>query len=672
MASRCFQVTFGCNPNLSEVEERGSPPEFRFRCSHIHPTEPKHQNPVWGDWKPSKKEAKESAVQRALETWHPLSPPLPVPLAPAPRLGRVRMSPGSIFFTHDSIKGTFRDGRLVRETLRQLLMREIEPSAIPTMSVCWHPASGYDARFWTYTGNRRLWVFRQLEGEGLVEDIEVLVVDETVSKKHMTTKNGGATLRVRGEKDIAANVEQRPTEEAAAASQESFALPAAAPATADAGGTPAAPARAASAEAPAAKTRAAPVAASAPVAAAGPAAPVAAWAAADESAPEPAFRAGFSVVYKRGAKSRGKTTGKVLDLLTAFEQAPGAVGVLEVEEIQRLALNSECAKDRRTQWQLHIKDLQRRAKNEIFPKPKIWNRDDLSPKEQRERQEVWWHLLSMSTRHVDDHGEGEGSCDDVWTAPVFHGCSSGGGSRLHHEDRIPKQRAEDEGLVRRGHLHVDLCTVCAALQLQHDRLLGLPRTNWGRRREQGGLLSGLPRDAGRQRRTPQAEPEGQTNRLGRRRQRLRRPLCLRAAPSVQRRPRQLDVPRLCGGRAARWHGARRESGGAVPARVRRQGEGARRSQRPAALRAGARGRRQLGAAPRARGRVRGGTACSGSANTHGGDCAAVPRRRRRRCGGRGAFAERGLLQGKTEHATSHPDSSSTLKSSRRRGSSSLP
>mmetsp|Transcript_76669 Transcript_76669/g.197456 ORF Transcript_76669/g.197456 Transcript_76669/m.197456 type:complete len:533 (-) Transcript_76669:346-1944(-) len=182
----------------------------------------------------------------------------------------------------------------------------------------------------------------------------------------------------------------------------------------------------------AASAAAAPGAALAPAAAAGqepqaasaPAAPVAAWAAAAEPAPESAPRAVFSVVYERGAPSRGKTTGKVLDLLTAFEQAPRARGVLEVQEIRRLTLNSECANSRRTQWKYYIKDLQQRAEDKNFPKPNLWNRDDLGPGQQRERQEVWWHLLSMSRRHVDDYGEGEESCPDVWTAPVFHGCSS--------------------------------------------------------------------------------------------------------------------------------------------------------------------------------------------------------------------------------------------------------
>lgn len=130
---------------------------------------------------------------------------LAVALPPTPtqtrQLGKERMRPSSIFFTHDSVKSKFKDGRPVRETLQQLRDRKIEPSAIPLMQVCRHAvaALGYDSRFWTFTGNRRLWVFRQLEEEGLVEDIEVQVVDKTVLYFRMTTKNGGVSVRVRGE-----------------------------------------------------------------------------------------------------------------------------------------------------------------------------------------------------------------------------------------------------------------------------------------------------------------------------------------------------------------------------------------------------------------------------------------------------------------------------------------
>ena len=113
-----------------------------------------------------------------------------------PDFGPLRLKQSAIGFTHDSINQRFQDGRLVRETLRPLRDKEIEPSIIPVIKVCHHAANTYSSRFWTYTGNRRLWVFRQLEDEGLIQEIDVLFVDKTVPSFRMTTKNGGKSLRL--------------------------------------------------------------------------------------------------------------------------------------------------------------------------------------------------------------------------------------------------------------------------------------------------------------------------------------------------------------------------------------------------------------------------------------------------------------------------------------------
>lgn len=111
----------------------------------------------------------------------------------APSLGSRRLAPSRIFFTHDSIRNTFSDGRRVEDTLQQLRDGTIRVADIPCMQVCWQTD-----RLWTYTGNRRLWVFRNLEEEGVIADIEVLVVNKKVPKMRMTTKNGGTSVRVRG------------------------------------------------------------------------------------------------------------------------------------------------------------------------------------------------------------------------------------------------------------------------------------------------------------------------------------------------------------------------------------------------------------------------------------------------------------------------------------------
>jgi len=116
-----------------------------------------------------------------------------------PKLGSMRLKPSDVFFTHDSIRSTFRDGRLLRETLRELEEAKITIDDIPTIQVCWHAAKDCSSRFWTYTGNRRLWVFRQLQERGYLHDIEVRIVGKKVPEFRMTTKNGGTEARVRGE-----------------------------------------------------------------------------------------------------------------------------------------------------------------------------------------------------------------------------------------------------------------------------------------------------------------------------------------------------------------------------------------------------------------------------------------------------------------------------------------
>eukprot|EP00927_Polykrikos_kofoidii_P065117 TRINITY_DN60908_c0_g1_i1.p1 TRINITY_DN60908_c0_g1~~TRINITY_DN60908_c0_g1_i1.p1 ORF type:complete len:774 (-),score=93.98 TRINITY_DN60908_c0_g1_i1:54-2375(-) len=128
--------------------------------------------------------------------------PKPAQAQLAAAVGPKRMRPSEIYFTHDSIHSKFRDGRQVRETLRQLQEGSVRVAAIPKIKVCWHAAKGYDARYWTYTGNRRLWVFRQLQSSGHVQDLEVTVVKGPVPGWRLTTRDGGKTVRVRGDESV--------------------------------------------------------------------------------------------------------------------------------------------------------------------------------------------------------------------------------------------------------------------------------------------------------------------------------------------------------------------------------------------------------------------------------------------------------------------------------------
>eukprot|EP00930_Biecheleria_cincta_P085504 TRINITY_DN74896_c0_g1_i1.p1 TRINITY_DN74896_c0_g1~~TRINITY_DN74896_c0_g1_i1.p1 ORF type:complete len:1030 (+),score=143.36 TRINITY_DN74896_c0_g1_i1:207-3092(+) len=116
----------------------------------------------------------------------------------AEKTGHIRICPSQIFFTHDSIKACFRDGRPIAETLAALRSGQITVNVIPTLQVSWAAESSWSPRWWTFTGNRRLWVFRQLQEIGILVDVIVAVTEERVPRFRLTSKNGGKSVRVRG------------------------------------------------------------------------------------------------------------------------------------------------------------------------------------------------------------------------------------------------------------------------------------------------------------------------------------------------------------------------------------------------------------------------------------------------------------------------------------------
>lgn len=69
---------------------------------------------------------------------------------------------------------------------------------IPELTLSWNAESSWPPRWWTFTGNRRLWVFRQLEEQGLLSHIVTTVTDQQVPPFRLTTKNGGESVKVRG------------------------------------------------------------------------------------------------------------------------------------------------------------------------------------------------------------------------------------------------------------------------------------------------------------------------------------------------------------------------------------------------------------------------------------------------------------------------------------------
>ncbi|CAE6955229.1 unnamed protein product [Symbiodinium sp. CCMP2456] len=112
----------------------------------------------------------------------------------------MRIRPSDVGFSHDSISHRFSCGRLVTATLEELRSGQIDVSIIPQMFV-----SQVDGCWFAYTGNRRLWVFRELENEGYLHEIEVQVTSSKLAKKRFTTTNMGASVRVRWPEDVRQN-----------------------------------------------------------------------------------------------------------------------------------------------------------------------------------------------------------------------------------------------------------------------------------------------------------------------------------------------------------------------------------------------------------------------------------------------------------------------------------
>eukprot|EP00929_Paragymnodinium_shiwhaense_P010704 TRINITY_DN115580_c0_g1_i1.p1 TRINITY_DN115580_c0_g1~~TRINITY_DN115580_c0_g1_i1.p1 ORF type:complete len:411 (+),score=42.32 TRINITY_DN115580_c0_g1_i1:85-1317(+) len=104
----------------------------------------------------------------------------------------LQLRPKHIHFTHDSISKKFSCGRFIEDTLEEILDRETRVSEVPRIIV-----TKQDGKWWTFTGNRRLWVFRKLEAANFLQKVWVEVTDRPVPRKFMTTKNGGTSVRVR-------------------------------------------------------------------------------------------------------------------------------------------------------------------------------------------------------------------------------------------------------------------------------------------------------------------------------------------------------------------------------------------------------------------------------------------------------------------------------------------
>lgn len=81
----------------------------------------------------------------------------------------------------------------IYDTYSQIRDNFISTYNIPRMQVTY-----MNGAWWTYTGNRRLWVFRKLEAEGYIWEVDVDTTDRSIPRSKFTTRNNGTSVVVRG------------------------------------------------------------------------------------------------------------------------------------------------------------------------------------------------------------------------------------------------------------------------------------------------------------------------------------------------------------------------------------------------------------------------------------------------------------------------------------------
>nr|XP_039273949.1 uncharacterized protein LOC120347904 [Styela clava] len=102
------------------------------------------------------------------------------------------LRPSEIRFTQDSIAGRFQDGGLLNDTIYNIQKGLLSPDNFPHINVVRKNGKLYSF------DNRRLYIFRVCEYEGIIEKIPVRLVESwRLREDRFTTENDGVTLRVR-------------------------------------------------------------------------------------------------------------------------------------------------------------------------------------------------------------------------------------------------------------------------------------------------------------------------------------------------------------------------------------------------------------------------------------------------------------------------------------------
>ncbi|CAE7256966.1 unnamed protein product [Symbiodinium sp. CCMP2592] len=113
-----------------------------------------------------------------------------IPSTSSKRLWKIR--PRDVSFSQDSIGKAFKDGNTLDGTMAKIRSGECKIEDIEKIQITWHShvrTSPGKPRWWSFTGNRRLSLYRKLEEEGALEFIVAEWVNSTVPDWRMTTRN---------------------------------------------------------------------------------------------------------------------------------------------------------------------------------------------------------------------------------------------------------------------------------------------------------------------------------------------------------------------------------------------------------------------------------------------------------------------------------------------------
>lgn len=105
------------------------------------------------------------------------------------------MRPSDIRYSQDSISCEFGAGKTIWNTLDKLEDGIMQVTDLPKIRVCKKDGKWYTA------DNRRLWLFKNLESSGKLNNIAVIVgsFDTDIGSK-FTTENDGTSIRVRNQR----------------------------------------------------------------------------------------------------------------------------------------------------------------------------------------------------------------------------------------------------------------------------------------------------------------------------------------------------------------------------------------------------------------------------------------------------------------------------------------